>query len=188
MKRIGVLALQGAYQKHVNALTKLGAQTVLVKSADDFTNIDGLIIPGGESTTMGLLIQRYQLQESFQKLHAAQKPIWGTCAGMILLAKEIEGSDQYRLGWMDIAVARNAYGRQIDSFEANLDIPCLGAALFHATFIRAPKISNILAPSVKVLASYQNEPVYVQQDHLLASSFHPELSDDLRMHQYFLNL
>lgn len=187
-KCIGVLALQGAYQKHAIALEKLGAQTRLVKSADDFTQIDGLIIPGGESTTMGLLIQRYQLEPALQKLHHAQKPIWGTCAGMILLAKNIEQSDQYRLGFMDITVARNSYGRQIESFAAALDIPALGDNSFPATFIRAPKISQLNSLNIEILASHQEIPVFVRQGHLLASSFHPELSDDLRLHNYFLNL
>ena len=188
MKRIGILALQGAYQKHATALEKLGAKTMLVRSADDFQQIDGLIIPGGESTTMGLLIQRYNLEPALQELHHAQKPIWGTCAGMILLAKNIEKSDQYRLGFMDITVARNAYGRQIESFETTLNISCIGHEPFAATFIRAPKITRLNTDNIEVLATHQNIPIWVRQKHVLASSFHPELSNDLRLHEYFLRL
>ena len=188
MKTIGVLALQGDYQKHADALKKLGVNTRLVKALAEFFEIDALIIPGGESTTMGILIQRYALASALNQFHQSNKPIWGTCAGMILLAKQIQHSDQFRLGWMDITVARYAYGRQLDSFTTLLNIPALGDEAFPATFIRAPQIVSIDSPEVEVLTQYHDHPVCVRQKNLLASAFHPELSDDLRLHDYFLKM
>jgi len=186
-RRIGVLALQGAFAEHRRALEALGCTAVEVRKAEELENLDGLIIPGGESTTIGSLMAKWGLMEPLKGKIAAGFPVYGTCAGLILLAKEITGSDQPRLGVMDIQVLRNGYGRQVDSFEADLDIPALGPEPFAGVFIRAPIVQGA-GPGVEVLAEWQGKPVLVRQGKLLGSTFHPELTSDLRLHRYFLQM
>jgi 5'-phosphate synthase pdxT subunit len=184
--RIGVLALQGAFIEHVQRLRELGVEAVEVRLPEELQGLDGLIIPGGESTTIGKLMDAYGLAEPVKRLAAEGTPIWGTCAGMIVLARDIEGSDQPRLGLMDIGVNRNAFGRQVDSFEEDLDIEGLEGRPFHAVFIRAPVMTRA-GESVHVLARLPDgRMVAAEQDQLLATAFHPELTDDLRFHQYFV--
>jgi 5'-phosphate synthase pdxT subunit len=189
--RIGVLALQGAFIEHEAKLRALGIDAVEVRLPLDLDGLDGLIIPGGESTTIGLLATSFGLIEPLREF-AATKPTWGTCAGMIFLAKDIGIDRQPILGVMDIRVNRNAFGRQIDSFEQELFIEPLGAEPFHAVFIRAPLVTAVneqAQPAVIVLASLgEGRIVAVQQGHLLATAFHPELTDDLRLHAYFAQL
>jgi 5'-phosphate synthase pdxT subunit len=190
MMKIGVLALQGAFIEHEHALARLGVQPVEVRLPEHLEGLDGLIIPGGESTTMGLLAQKWGLLEPMQAFARSGRPIWGTCAGMILLAKEVVDGvpGQPILGLMDITVRRNAFGRQVDSFEADLAVPLLGDPPFHAVFIRAPVIERVGA-GVEVLAALEDgTAVAVQQGNLLATAFHPELTRDERFHHYFLKL
>ena len=189
--RIGVLALQGAFIEHEQMLARLGAEAVEVRLPKDLEGLDGIIIPGGESTTIGKLAVAYGLIEplrTFGKSHA----IWGTCAGAIFLSNDI-GRDQPLLGLMDIKVKRNAFGRQVDSFETDLEIDELYKATgtehpYHAVFIRAPIIESV-SGSARVLSALEDgRIVAAQQGHLLATSFHPELTDDTRFHQYFISL
>lgn len=185
--RIGVLALQGAFREHCNALTRCGVQAVEIKKASELAMVSGLILPGGESTTMGKLLIDWGIMNAI-KQHAAQgMAIYGTCAGLILLAKTIRHSDQPCLGLMNITVERNAFGRQIDSFAAPLSVQALGTPPFPAVFIRAPLIAAA-EPMVSVLASVDNKIVMARQEKFLATSFHPELTDDIRIHQYFINM
>ena len=185
--KIGVLALQGAFREHIETLRKLGADTVEVRLPGQLEGLDGLIIPGGESTAIGKLAVKYGLQEAIQQFVTSGGPVYGTCAGMILISKDV-GRDQPLLGLMDVQVERNAFGRQIDSFETDLPIPCLGEEPFPAIFIRAPKIAGV-GHDVEVLASLPDgTPVAARQGRMLVTSFHPELSDDLRLHRYFLNM
>ena len=184
--RVGVLALQGAFREHRQALEKLGCEVVEVRKPEEMNDIQGLIIPGGESTTMGKLLPN-GLGDRIKKLAKGNFPIFGTCAGMIILSKDIEDSDQYRLGLMDIKVRRNAFGRQVDSFEADIDIPALGAKPVRAVFIRAPFVSEV-KPNVGILAEYADKIVFVRQGNMLASAFHPELTEDNRIHRYFLDI
>jgi 5'-phosphate synthase pdxT subunit len=185
--RIGVLALQGAFIEHEHMLQRLGVEAREVRLPRDLDGLDGLIIPGGESTTMGKLAVTFGLIEPLQRF-AAERAIWGTCAGMILLARDV-GRNQPLIGAMDLQVARNAFGRQVDSFETDLDIPALhDPAPFHAVFIRAPLIEAV-GPSVEVLARLSNgRAVAARQGRLLATSFHPELTGDARLHAYFVKL
>jgi pyridoxal 5'-phosphate synthase pdxT subunit len=183
--KLGVLALQGAFREHIEALRELGVEAVEVRLPEQLEGLDGLIIPGGESTTIGKLAVHYGLQEAIRRYLGAGKPVYGTCAGMIMLSKD-SGSDQPLLGVMDIKVARNAFGRQIDSFETDLDVPELGKEPFPAVFIRAPKIESV-GPDVDVLAKLDDgTPVAAREGNLLVTAFHPELTDDLRFHRYFL--
>ncbi len=183
---IGVLALQGDFREHIWALQRLGVEAFAVKTVSDLEKVDGLIIPGGESTSIGRIAQVTGVGEKIVQLAKEGLPIYGTCAGMILLAKRIvDHPEQYSFRLMDIVVQRNAYGRQIESFEVYLDVARLGKV--KAVFIRSPKIVE-LGKGVEVLASYENTPVLVQQGKLLASSFHPELTDDLRIHEYFVKM
>lgn len=186
--KIGVLALQGAFIEHVKLLRRLGVDAVEVRLPKDLADLDGLIIPGGESTTIGKLAVEYGLIDPLHKF-ASENPTWGTCAGMIFLAKNLGQNKQPILGLMDIEVDRNAFGRQIDSFETDLDIAVLeGEAPYHAVFIRAPVVTHADA-NVTVLGTLADGRIIaVQQGHLLATAFHPELTDDPRFHQYFLNL
>lgn len=187
MTKIGVLALQGAFIEHETMLQKLGAGTVEVRLPHQLDDLDGLIIPGGESTTIGRLAVTYGLIEPLREF-ALSKPTWGTCAGMIFLAKDIGIDRQPILGVMDIVVNRNAFGRQIDSFETDLAIPAVGDPPFHAVFIRAPVVAEAGA-DVDVLARLNDgRIVAVQQGHWLATAFHPELTGDDRLHRYFLSL
>lgn len=185
--KIGVLALQGAVREHCNSLKACGVEPVEVKYREQLGEIEGLIIPGGESTTVGKLLVKHGMLEPLQDMGGKGFPIFGTCAGLILLAKEISGSDQPRLGLMDIVVERNAFGRQIASFEADLDIAELGPEKFHAVFIRAPYIGKV-KEKVTVMAELEGKIIMVRQDNLLAAAFHPELTPDLRIHRYFIEM
>lgn len=182
--RIGVLALQGAFIEHVKMLRQLNVTAREVRLPHHLDELDGLIVPGGESTTIGKLANEYGLMSPLRSF-ARAKPTWGTCAGMIFLAKEIGIERQPILGAMDIAVDRNAFGRQIDSFETDLVIAGLSPEPFHAVFIRAPVVTAA-GDGVEVLARLDaGQIVAVRQEHLLATSFHPELTDDLRLHSLF---
>lgn len=185
--KIGVLALQGAVREHCNSLQACGVEPVAIKYKEQLNDIKGLIIPGGESTTVGKLLVKTGMLEKLSEMGQSGFPIFGTCTGLILLAKEINGSDQPRLGLMDIKVERNAFGRQIASFEADLDIEALGPEKFHAIFIRAPYIVDA-KPNVTIMAKSEEKILMVRQGKLLAAAFHPELTTDLRIHQYFLNM
>ena len=184
MTTVGVLALQGAFIEHIKTLRRLGVEAVEVRLPEQLAALDALIIPGGESTTIGKLASTYGLLEPLRQF-AAEKPVWGTCAGMIMLARDI-GRDQPLLGVRDIAVDRNAFGRQADSFEADLPIPEIGPEPFHAVFIRAPIVTHT-ENGVEVLARLEDGPVVaVRQGKALATAFHPELTPDDRLHRYFL--
>jgi len=188
MDRIGVLALQGDFAEHIAALGRLGAEAVPVRLPRDLHGIGGLVIPGGESTTIGKLMRDYGLTDGLRGLIAEGMPVLGTCAGMITLAKRLAGIDQETLAVMDIEVRRNAFGRQVDSFEADLDIPVLGPAPFRAVFIRAPVIECV-GSGVEVLASLPDgTAVAAREGDLVVTAFHPELTPDLRFHEYFLAL
>lgn len=184
-KKIGVLALQGAFFEHEQSLQKCGAQTVEVRSASDLEEIDGLIIPGGESTTMGKLMVKYGLNDLIQQRAAEGMPIWGTCAGMILLAREIADSDQFRLGLMHISVKRNAFGRQVDSFETDLEVE--GLKKVKGIFIRAPYVDRVWGEA-QIMATYLDKIVMVREKNFLATAFHPELTGSLTIHQHFLDM
>jgi 5'-phosphate synthase pdxT subunit len=185
--RIGVLALQGDFDAHRKRLEELGAQVVLVKKPEQFDDLDGLVIPGGESGTFLKLLGETGLEKLKQFVRA--KPTFGTCAGAILLAKEISNPAQAGLGAIDIGIRRNAYGRQLDSSirEGRLIQEKLGDSAIEMVFIRAPKIER-LGPGVEVLATEGDDPVVVRQGKTMAATFHPELSEDTRLHQAFLNI
>jgi 5'-phosphate synthase pdxT subunit len=189
--KIGVLALQGDFSEHIAMLKRLKVETAEVRLPEHLKDIDGLIIPGGESTTIGKLAMAYKLMEPL-KLFGPRNAIWGTCAGAIFISKDI-GRDQPLLGLMDIKVQRNAFGRQIDSFETDLDIPELKQATntkedYHAVFIRAPIIESVSGDATILASVADGRIVAAQQGHLLATSFHPELTNDTRFHEYFLSL
>jgi len=188
--RIGVLALQGDFREHICVLERLGAEANFVRLPQHLTGLDGLILPGGESTTIGKLAAEYQLLDPLREFAASSLPMWGTCAGLIMLARDA-GHEQPLLGALDVQVKRNAFGRQVDSFEADLTVPVLAEPErpYRAVFIRAPLISHA-GPGVNVLARLDdtNGIVAVQQGHLLGTAFHPELTDDDRFHRYFLAL
>ncbi len=184
--KIGILALQGAVREHRNVLQQLGVVTVDVLNPSDLEGIDGLVLPGGESTTVGKLLVRYNLLEPIKELGKKGLPIMGTCTGLILLAKHINGSEQHRLGLMDIYVERNAFGRQLDSFEADVPIPVLGTTPFHMVYIRAPYIEKV-GEGVKVLLELEDKVLMAEQNNFLVAAFHPELTEDNRLHAYFLN-
>lgn len=183
--KIGILALQGDFREHAEAVKKLGAEPVLVKLPQDLDNVHALIMPGGESTTIGMLMERHNLGKAIKKKHKEGMPIYGACAGAIILAKEIIGSKQPKLNLADIIIKRNDYGRQIDSFETELQIKGIGN--FKGIFIRAPVIKS-LHNGIELLAEYKKSPVMVKHDNILITTFHPELTDDLRVHQYFLEM
>lgn len=185
---VGVLAVQGDFEKHLEALKKLPSppQVAEVRTPKELDQVDKLIIPGGESTTVGLLLQRYGLADALQRRAKAGMPIWGTCMGMIMLAAKVEGRDQFTLGLLDITVKRNAFGAQVHSFEApvevkGLDDPVLGV------FIRAPIVTEIGA-GVDVLSTYDGKIVAVKQGCIVGTSYHPELTEDTRLHEWFLTL
>jgi len=189
--RIGVLALQGAFSEHIAILKRLGVDPVEVRLPEHLEGLDGLIIPGGESTTIGKLATLYGLMEPL-RMFAAVKPMWGTCAGMIFMANEL-GQDQPILGVMDITVERNAFGRQVDSFETELRIPALDngtARPFPAVFIRAPRLRGVnTEKGTRPLAQLPDGSVVAaQQGTMLVTAFHPELTGDDRFHRYFLTL
>ncbi|GHV64286.1 pyridoxal 5'-phosphate synthase subunit PdxT [Bacteroidia bacterium] len=195
--KIGILALQGAVREHRRTLQHLGVTTVDVLYPADLQGIDGLVIPGGESTTMGKLLVRYNLLKPIAELGRKGLPIFGTCTGLILLSKHINGSEQYRLDLMDTFVERNAFGRQLASFEADMEIPALADigdnagnnTPFHTIFIRAPyieKVDDKAEPKVIPLLTDNGKILFAEQGNLLAAAFHPELTDDTRVHAYFL--
>ncbi len=183
--KIGVLGLQGDFREHLLVLKRLGVEGRDVRTTEDLKDIDALIIPGGESTTMAHLMAQNGLDQAVKERHHQGMLLYGTCAGLIVLAKEIVEGKPPGLGLIDITVSRNAYGRQVDSFEADLQIKHMGA--FHAVFIRAPKITKC-GSHVEVLAEYEGMPVLARQGRVLVSSFHPELTGDTRIHEYFLSL
>lgn len=183
---IGVLGLQGAVREHVKSVEASGAEAVVVKRIEQLEEIDGLILPGGESTTMRRLIDKYAFMEPLRTFAKSGKPMFGTCAGMILLAKTLIGYDEAHIGAMDITVERNAFGRQKDSFEAALSIEGVGED-FVGVFIRAPYVVEV-ADNVEVLSKHGDRMVAVRQDQFLAASFHPELTDDHRVTAYFVEM
>lgn len=190
MFKIGILALQGAVREHAAAVKRCGAQPVEVKSAEELEKVDGLILPGGESTTMRRLIDTYGLLKPLQRFASLDKPMFGTCAGLILLARTIEGQHENQpenhIAVMDIVVQRNSFGRQVDSFEAALTIKDVGRG-FPGVFIRAPHIVSV-GSDVEVLCEHEGRIVMARQHHLLGCAFHPELTDDTRITSYFVKM
>jgi pyridoxal 5'-phosphate synthase pdxT subunit len=189
-KKVGVLALQGDFEAHAKALERAGAEPVLVRTAEELKSVDGLVIPGGESTTMLKLLNYMNLKEPLREF-ANQKPVFGTCAGAILLAKEVENPQQESFGVIDLTIQRNAYGRQLDSRVARIEPDAefqrrAGDGVVEAVFIRAPIIRRA-GPEVKVLAQYEGDPVLVEQGKHLVATFHPELTQDSRVHKLFLS-
>jgi 5'-phosphate synthase pdxT subunit len=185
--KIGVLALQGAVTEHIKMLSALNTEAVPVRLPSELNGLDALVIPGGESTTISKMLSDYDLTEPIRKLANQGFPLFGTCAGLILLAKKVPNLDMESIGVMDIEVKRNAFGRQIDSFETDLQIPTLGNGTFKGIFIRAPMIERAKR-GVEILCQLNGSPVAARQGKLLACAFHPELSGDLRLHRYFVNL
>ncbi len=187
--KIGVLALQGAFREHIRSVNRCGLKAQEIRHPEQLKDIDGLIIPGGESTTIDKLISKYDFKSFLDVFHKDKKPIFGTCAGMILLSRKVEGYD-FGLGYIDIEIQRNSYGRQIDSFEEYIDINFNGSQKtekFKAVFIRAPRIIRA-GQYVDVLSMINDDIVLARQKNILVSSFHPELEDDLRVHDYFINM
>jgi len=184
MPTIGVLGLQGNVKEHVDMLRRLTKDVRVVKKASQIKGLDGLIIPGGESTTILPLLKKYKIDKEIKK---ANLPIFGTCAGAVIMAKEILNMTQDTLELMDMKVERNAYGRQVDSFETDLKIPKLGKKPILGVFIRAPVIKHV-GKGVEVLAKQNGDPVLIREGKFLAATFHPELTDDTRVHEYFLNM
>lgn len=183
--RIGVLALQGDYAAHQSMLDSVsGVATSLVRDVDELGAVEGLVLPGGESTTIGKLLVRTGLDEAIKRRAAEGMPLYGTCAGMILLARTIVGSDQPRLGLLDVTVARNAFGRQVDSFEADIAVPAMCDTPVRGVFIRAPYVTEVSA-GVEVLARFNDLIVGVRQGSIMATAFHPELTSDARLHEAF---
>jgi pyridoxal 5'-phosphate synthase pdxT subunit len=186
--RIGVLAVQGAVREHVAAIREVGAEAVEVRLPRDLVDLDALILPGGESTAMRRLIDAYGLREPILSLARAGAPMLGTCAGMILLAERLADGEEPVFKLLDVEVRRNAYGRQLDSFEADLDVPALGADPLHGVFIRAPIVSDV-GPAAEVLArDPDGAPVAVRQGRVLATAFHPELTGDRRLHRLLVEM
>ena len=186
--KIGVLAVQGAFAEHIAALHRLGTEAAAVRLPGELKGVEGLIIPGGESTTISQLMADYDLMKEIAKMAGGGLPVLGTCAGMILMARRISGNTTKSLGLLDITVTRNAFGRQVNSFETELKIPVLGKKAFPGVFIRAPKIESC-ADNVEVLARLADGTIVAaRQGKLLASAFHPELTEDLRFHRYFLDI
>ena len=186
--KIGVLASQGAFAEHISTLQRLGVETIPVRLPRELKTLDGLIIPGGESTSISRLMLDYNLLHEIREQARNGLPVFGTCAGMILLAKKVSDSDVESLGLMDITVTRNAFGRQRDSFETELVIPVLGEKPFPGVFIRAPLIKQVNGKAEILARLADDTAVAARQGNLLASAFHPELTDDLRFHQYFLDI
>ena len=186
----GVLALQGAFTEHESAIKKCGAPVVQIRTPGQLEEIDGLIIPGGESTTIEKLMKKYKFYKPLDDFYKKKKPIFGTCAGLIILAKNIDGEDSGP-GYININVERNAYGRQKDSFEEFLDLNLNNgsgsSAKFKSIFIRAPKISG-LGEDIKILAKFKEEAVLARYNNILVCAFHPELTEDLRIHKYFIEM
>lgn len=192
MTMIGVLALQGDFREHVRMIQRLGVDAMPIRLPQQIDHIDGIIIPGGESTTIGKLMVEYSIAEPLHRRIAEGMPTWGTCAGMILLAKSTDNAlaGQPLLASMDIHVCRNAFGTQRESFSAELMVPVLGSEPYRAVFIRAPLVLSV-GPAVEVLAhlpDQENAIVAVRQGHIIGTAFHPEMTDDLRFHRYFLDI
>jgi pyridoxal 5'-phosphate synthase pdxT subunit len=187
LKRVGVLALQGDVAEHLHALRRVGVTAVEVKNERELASVDGLIVPGGESTTVIKLLERFGLAEPIKARVRDGMPFWGTCMGMIVAASDVADMQQDTLGLLDITVRRNAFGRQIASAEVDLDVPVLGAPAFPAVFIRAPWVERAGA-GVEVLASQDGHGVFVRQGNVIGTSFHPELTGDDRLHAYFVAL
>lgn len=183
--KVGILALQGDVREHKKILIKLNAEPIEVKLPQDLEDLDALIIPGGESTAIGMLMRKYKLDNKIKQKHKQGMPIYGTCAGAILLAKDIIDNKQPKLGLADISIKRNDYGRQIESFETQLLIKNIGD--FKGIFIRAPTIKSFYN-GVETLSEHKNSPVMVRQNNILITTFHPELTNDTRIHEYFLNM
>ena len=186
MVKVGVLGLQGAVREHVHSIEECGAEAVVVKRKEQLDEVDGLILPGGESTTMRRLIDKYDFMDSLKAFAESGKPMFGTCAGLILLAKQIKGYDEPHIGVLDVQVERNSFGRQRESFEADLDIAGV-AEDFPAVFIRAPHIVQA-GENVEVLAKHDERIVAARDGHILGCSFHPELTDDHRITAYFIKM
>jgi len=188
MKKVGVLAFQGDVSEHLGLLNNLQAEAIPLRSVEALLNVDGLIIPGGESTTVGLLLKQSGLDKAIQKRAKEGMPVWGTCMGAILLAKTLVANrvEQPVLGLIDISVRRNAFGRQKESFEAKIPIPTLKIDDFPAVFIRAPWIETT-GNGVEILADFQGKTVLAKERNILVSAFHPEIAKDGRLHQFFLN-
>jgi 5'-phosphate synthase pdxT subunit len=188
MTQIGVLALQGDFAEHISIFQRLGIEAREVRHPQGLTGLDGLVIPGGESTTIARLISEFELLEPLRERAQNGFPVWGTCAGMIILAQRASELESPTLAALPIAVRRNAFGRQVDSFEADLAIPALGQQPFHAVFIRAPIVQEV-GDGVEVLAKLDNgKAVAVRQANVLATAFHPELTQDDRFHRYFIDM
>jgi pyridoxal 5'-phosphate synthase pdxT subunit len=188
MPRIGVLAVQGAVREHVRAIREIGAEPVEVRLPRDLVDLDALILPGGESTTMRRLVDAYGLREPIMALARTGAPLFGTCAGMILLADRLTDGEAPYFGLLDLEVRRNGYGRQLDSFEADLDAPALGDEPVHGVFIRAPQVTDV-GPKAEVLArDPDGNPVAVRQGRVLATAFHPELTGERRLHRLLLEM
>jgi len=186
MARIGVLALQGDFEAHAKVLSGLGCEVVEVRRVAQLTGLDGLVIPGGESTTLLNLMADEPWFLALKRFEDGGGALMGTCAGAILLAREVENPAQESLGLLDATIARNAFGRQFESFETTLDAPQLGGTI-EAVFIRAPRF-RALGPEVETLAAYDGEPVLVREGRVLAMTFHPELTGDTKLHAYFLTM
>jgi 5'-phosphate synthase pdxT subunit len=186
--RVGVLSIQGSVIEHIEKLKQIeGVEPIETKDKETLLSLDALIIPGGESSAIGKMIEDFDLKDAIIELNNRGIPIWGTCAGMILMAKHIVNDDKVYLGIMDITVKRNAYGSQLDSFKAKLMIPAVSNNEIEAVFIRAPYIEGV-GEDVRILAKYNNKIVAAQQANLLATSFHPELTDDLSFYRFFLGI
>jgi 5'-phosphate synthase pdxT subunit len=186
--KVGVLALQGTFIEHIGILRQLSVEAPPIRLPHELNTLDGLIIPGGESTTMLRLMESFGLIQPIREMARDGLSIWGTCAGMVLLAKSISNYEMETLGLMDMKIRRNAFGSQIDSFEIDLEIPLVGEEPFHAVFIRAPVIKEA-EPGVKILSCLPDSTIVAaRQNRLLACAFHPEFTDDLRLHSYFLNM
>jgi 5'-phosphate synthase pdxT subunit len=185
--RVGILALQGAVRPHAEAITDVGAEAVEVRLPEHLVDLDALVMPGGESTTMSFLLDSSGLREPLADWLRSDRPVFGTCAGMILLASEVlDGRpDQRSFAAIDITVRRNGYGRQVDSFEADLDVPGAGSEPFHGVFIRAPKVERV-GRGVEVLAEHEGVPVLLRAGRVSVASFHPELAGDPRLHEQFI--
>ena len=183
--RVGILALQGDVREHARILIKLGAEPVKVKSKEDLFDIDALIIPGGESTAISIMMKKYKLDTAIKEKHRQGMAIYAVCSGAIVLAKNVIGDNQLKLALADISIKRNDYGRQMDSFETDLSIKNIGD--FKGVFIRSPVIKRH-HNGVEVLSEHKNKPVMVRQNNLLITTFHPELTNDVRVHEYFLNM
>ncbi|HTX71419.1 MAG TPA: pyridoxal 5'-phosphate synthase glutaminase subunit PdxT [Rectinemataceae bacterium] len=187
MKRVGVLALQGDYAAHCAALGRAGAEAFEVRTLEEIDAAEAMVLPGGESTVMGNLLVRFGLMDRLVQRIRAGLPVYGTCAGLILLASQVEDYRQPGIGLLDVSVRRNAYGRQVFSFRTQVSTAVPGAELLEAVFIRAPKITRI-GPRVEVLAEYRGDPILVRQDNILGGTFHPELVDGAAIHRFLLSL